>query len=278
MKSVSFIFLCFSAFCLFTNYDAFPLPGRTGSPGDAQTCKSSGCHLDAPLINTTTSWITTNVPPNGFVKDSTYTVTIKANGPSHGVFGFEAACQNLSGTAVGALGLINTAETQFVDSPKNTYIGQTLAGSRATNTKTWQFSWKAPTTGDTATIYACVMLANGNGAETGDSLFLSKIKLTKAVTTPTIDIETLVKVQVSPNPASISANTPVFNFSKLEVGTWHLRLYNINGACIATETIEGTGNIQYSLPTHNLISGLYAYNITDNTNKPRSSGKILLKE
>jgi len=48
------------------------------------------------------------------------------------------------------------------------------------------------------------------------------------------------------------------------------------GALVATHSIEGSGEIQYHLPLHNVSSGLYAYNISDETNAPRATGKLVI--
>ena len=263
------------------NYAEGPPAGRTGSPGDKQTCKASGCHNDAPLITNTTSWITTNVPSKGFTKDSTYTITITPNTLIHGVLGFQCASQDKTGAPIGTLGLLNTTETQFA-SGGTSYVEHTFTGSRATlgAQKTWQFSWKATaaTTGDTATFYACVNLANGNGANTGDSIFFNTLTIKRAFGTPTNDLASLVKVQVSPNPTSVSANNTVFSFLKSTAGTWNLRLYNMYGALVATHKIEGSGDLQYHLPLYNIANGLYAYSISDDTDATCATGKLVVSE
>ena len=276
MKPVYTLFFCVSVLVLFQNYAGGPPAGRTGSPGDGATCKDIGCHNDASLTNISPSWITTNVPPKGFIKDSTYTVTITPQGAGHNVFGFEAACQDKTGAKVGTLGLLNTTETQFAGGGA-AYIEHTLAGSRGAD-KSWQFSWKAPSTGNDATFYACVNVANGDGQNTGDAIYFNTLTISRAITTPTNDITAFVNVQVSPYPTSVSANNTVFSFLKSTSGTWNLRLYNIYGALIATHKIEGTGDIQYHLPLYNITSGLYAYSISDDTDAPRATGKLVVSE
>jgi len=276
MKPVYTLFLSVSVLFLFLNYAEGPPAGRTNSPSDGKSCKAAGCHLDAPLITNATSWITSNVPSKGFVKDSTYTITITPVGPGHSVFGFECAAQEKSGTPIGTLGLLNTTETQFA-AGGTAYVEHTFTGSRGVG-KTWQFSWRATaaTTGDSATFYACVNVANGNGAPTGDSIYFNTLTIKRALSTPTNDIAMQIRVQVSPNPTSISANNTVFRFSKPTSATWNLRLYNMLGALVATHSIEGSGEIQYHLPLHNVSSGLYAYNISDETNAPRATGKLVI--
>lgn len=276
MKPVYTLFLFVSVAFLFLNYAEGPPAGRTNSPSDGKSCKAAGCHNDAPLITNTTSWITSNIPAKGFIKDSTYTITITPVGPGHSVFGFECAAQEKSGTPIGTLGLLNTTETQFA-SGSTAYVEQTFTGSRGAG-KTWQFSWKAAaaTTGDSATFYACVNVANGNGANTGDSIYYNSLTVKRAFATPTSDIATQIKVQVSPNPTSGSTNNTIFRFSKSTSATWNLSLYNMYGALVATHSIEGSGDIQYQLPLHNVSTGLYAYSILDETNTPRATGKLVI--
>lgn len=279
MKSVLFILSGVLIFNLFTNYAEGPKSGVTGSPGDKQTCKQAGCHSDAAQQNAATSWITSNVPAKGFVKDSTYTITITTKAPSHTVYGFCAASQNNKGTAQGTLILTDKTNTQFGDmNLTNTYVTHTYTGSRGAN-KVWQFNWKAPSTLlDSTTIYACVMAANGNGAETGDSLFLSSLKLTRAALTPTNDIATQIKIQVSPNPASISAQNAQLSFSKPTSNVWTVRFYTVYGALALTQKIENSGEVSVLLPLYNFKSGMYAYSINDETESVRASGKLMVSE
>ncbi len=276
MKPVYTLFLSVCVLFLFMNYAEGPPPGRTNSPSDGKSCKAAGCHLDAPLITNATSWITTNVPSKGFVKDSTYTITVTPVGPGHNVFGFECAAQQKSGTPIGTLGLLNTTETQFA-AGGTAYVEHTYTGSRGVG-KTWQFSWKATaaTTGDSATFYACVNVANGDGANTGDSIYFNTLTIKRALATPTTDIAAKISVQVSPNPTSVSANNTTFRFSKPSNATWNLHLYNMYGALISTHSIEGSGEIQYQLPLYNIMTGLYAYNISDEKNAPRATGKLVI--
>jgi len=279
MRPLLFILSGVLVFSLFTNYAEGPQSGITGSPGDKQTCKQSGCHLDAVQQNATTSWITSDVPPKGFVKDSTYTITITTKAPSHVVYGFCAASQNKTGAAQGTLIITDKTNTQYADmGATNTYVTHTYTGSRGAN-KVWQFNWKAPSTIlDSTTIYACVMAANGNGAETGDSLFLSSLKLTRAALTPTNDITTQIKVQVSPNPASVSAQTAQLSFSKPTLSVWTVRVYTVYGAFVSSQKVESSGDVSVFLSLYNLRTGLYAYSVNDEMDLVRASGKLMVSE
>ena len=277
MKPLSLIIFGILVFNLFTNYADGPPSGVTGSPGDkGATCKQSGCHIDAVLQNATTTWITSNVPAKGFVKDSTYTITITARA-THTVNGFCVSAQNKTGTAQGSMIVTNTQQTQYADAAK-AYIIQTRVGSSGTN-KVWTFNWKAPSTLlDSTTIYACVMAANGNANENGDSLFLSNLKLTRAALAPTSDIVAQVKVQVAPNPAHISAQNVSFTFAKPTVGVWNVRLYTLYGALVGSQKVWNTGDISVSMPLNNLLNGIFAYSITDDTETIQATGKLVVSE
>ncbi len=277
MKSFSLIFFGILLFNLFTNYADGPPSGVTGSPGDKNaTCKQSGCHVDAIQQNAATSWISSNVPSTGFLKDSTYKITITSRA-NHTVEGFCASSQNKTGTPQGSMIVTNTNETQYADAAK-AYIIQTRIGSNGAN-KVWTFNWKAPSTLlDSTTIYACVMAANGNGNQNGDSLFLSSLKLTRGVLLPTNDLVAQVKVLVAPNPVSVAAQNAAFSFSKPTIGVWSIRLYNLYGALVATQKVESTGDISVSVPLFNLRNGLYNYSINDDTETVRASGKLVVNE
>ncbi len=279
MKSVFPLFFGLTALSLFMSYSSGPPAGRTNSPGDAKSCQATGCHADAPLIVNTTSWITTNIPSKGFVKDSTYTITITPGNVAHSVIGFEASAQDITGAPIGTLGVTDAVNTKFADATTK-YVEHTKVGTAATvgTQKSWQFSWKATTanTGDSVTFYACVNMTNANSAPSGDSIYFNKTTVRRAFGTPTNDLAASVKVQVSPNPTNISANNTVFSFSKPTVGTWNLRLYTLYGALIASHKIEGSGDIQYRLPVYNIANGMYAYSISDDQDAPRAIGKLVI--
>ena len=82
--------------------------GFTGSPRDnLKTCSTIGCHIGASIIEKQ-GWITSNVPKSGYVKDSIYSITVKASDQNAVKMGFMASVQNNSGSYIGTLFSPNT--------------------------------------------------------------------------------------------------------------------------------------------------------------------------
>ncbi|MBE0637837.1 MAG: hypothetical protein IH598_04905 [Bacteroidales bacterium] len=144
--------------------------GRTGSVGDnGQNC--TGCHTGTP--QNATSWITSNIPPTGYVPGQTYTIT--ATGTHNGVvkFGFELTAENSAGAKVGTFIITNSTQTKLVN--QNKAVTHLAAGTTPTgNTKTWSMNWIAPNPGaGDVTFYAALNAANGNGNNSGDVIYLT---------------------------------------------------------------------------------------------------------
>jgi len=131
-------------------------PGCTGSPSDKTTC-TTNCH-NGSIVKTETGWITSNIPANGYIPDSSYTITCTAKGEATSEkFGFEASPQFLTGKLAGKMIITNSAETKLVGGGK--YISQILAGVAGTGSKSWSFKWIAPAKGSgDLTIYAAFII------------------------------------------------------------------------------------------------------------------------
>lgn len=109
--------------------------GYTGSPGDGQNCQV--CHGGS--VSNAPGWITSNIPPTGYVPGNTYTITVTVSGV--GKKGFEVSPQNPSGTQLGVL--IAGPGTKLVGGTK--YVTQATGSS--SNPKSWDFNWTAPPPG-----------------------------------------------------------------------------------------------------------------------------------
>lgn len=112
-------------------------PGMTGSPGDnGQNCTS--CHGGTAL--NVSGWISTNIPPTGYIPGTTYQITATNGLTNNGKFGFEVTAEDESANKVGTLSA--GATSQLVGNGK--YVTHTLAN---TVTSSWTFNWTAPVAG-----------------------------------------------------------------------------------------------------------------------------------
>ena len=115
--------------------------GKTGSPIDGVDCMQ--CH-GVFCTSTTTSNITSNIPPSGYVPGNIYNITAVHNGAGFGdPTGFEITCEeNTSNTKTGIFFITNSTTTQ------NTNNGSAVTHTTAGNSlSTWSFDWEAPLSG-----------------------------------------------------------------------------------------------------------------------------------
>lgn len=126
--------------------------GYTGSPGDGQHCVS--CHGGSAA--TVSGWITSNIPSQGYIAGTIYTITATVTGT--GKKGFEVSPQDALGTQLGIL----TAGTgnHLVGGTK--YVTQNSSGS-SSGTSIWNFTWTAPAVGTgTVTFYGAFTVGKSN--------------------------------------------------------------------------------------------------------------------
>ncbi|MFI5172375.1 MAG: choice-of-anchor V domain-containing protein, partial [Chitinophagales bacterium] len=100
--------------------------GNTGSPGDdGQTCAHVDCHTGS--ASNRDGLITTDVPASGYLSTETYLITVTIEEADVTKFGFSASPQDLDGSKMGEIELINTIQTKETGGGK--YITHTLSGT-----------------------------------------------------------------------------------------------------------------------------------------------------
>jgi hypothetical protein len=158
--------------------------GKTGSPTDGVDCMQ--CH-GVFSTSTTTSNITSNIPPSGYVPGNIYNITAVHNGAGFGdPTGFEITCEeNTSNTKTGIFFITNSTTTQ------NTNNGSAVTHTTAGNSlSTWSFDWEAPIvgTGDITFYGAFIEAGYPIGANSGD--YFSSTTLSASEFPPTNITET----------------------------------------------------------------------------------------
>ncbi len=253
MKKITLTFLL--VFTVFTVFNIFTkqatsepsgaIPGVTGSPADGVTCSQAGCHNGTPTV--VPGIITSNVPVDGYVPGTTYTITITSSGS--GAKGFQVSPQATNGTLVGTL--IAGTGTKIVGAK---YV--THSASKGAATAIWNFQWKAPVagTGD-VTFY-------GAFAVTRNTTRKSTLLLTEAATNGVgIIANSDLKLELYPNPSSemVSIKIPANTTN----GT--ILIYDLQGKIVLKSILE-KDMVEAKLNISELIQGQYALRlITDNS-------------
>ncbi|MEI6817209.1 MAG: choice-of-anchor V domain-containing protein [Bacteroidota bacterium] len=239
------------------SYVGGPPAARTGSPGNGGSTCYNGCHTGT-AVTAQTGWITSNIPTQGYIGGTVYTITATATYTGRSTFGFEIACQNTSGTALGTI--INTSsQTQL----NGTYITHNSTGVSGTNSKTWTFNWKAPAAGTGAvTFYGAFNCANGNGNNFGDIIYTSTLAVPELAIT---GLDCGVTGFTAPDAINCTSTTvtPVVNvknYGSVAITSCTIN-YSIDGG--APATFNWNGNLAaaaitiVTLPATALSSGLH---------------------
>lgn len=171
-------------------------PSSTGAPGE-QTCAQTGCHANAQVnqgagVNT----LIYPVADSTYVPGQTYTVTVQVQRPGVSKFGFElVVLKDNDSTSIGQLTATQTARTHTMNATvggkSRDYITHSTNGTPATTigNNSWTFDWKAPSQNEgNITFYYATNCTNNNGANTGDTLFLSSFTIKPKVFSSVNDI------------------------------------------------------------------------------------------
>jgi hypothetical protein len=222
-------------------------PGYTGSPVDGTTCATMGCHRGP--VSTIPGWITTNIPPNGYLPSDTYNVTLTATRPNTAIFGFQITAQGPAGI-VGEFLVSDWTQTQYAQGTG--YVTHKAAGTAGNNQKSWQMKWIAPAdTGEiTVTFYAAVVVGY---FDQDDEVFLSTRTYTSAY-------QGVGKLTVSP-PAIVCYPVPFGSFLNVEVpdhlkGDLRFDFFSSSGALLLSVATDDARRRLRTFDTHHLPEGL----------------------
>ncbi len=146
--------------------------GHSGSPADGKNC--TVCHIGTSVAKM--DIITSDIPMDGYVPGSTYTITVTLENTGTTRFGFQLSPQNNAGTMLGSWGAATT-ETQVISGK---YATHKLASTNGTDSKTWTLQWTAPSagTGD-VTFYGAFNISNGDNTTNGDKIWTSSMTVSE---------------------------------------------------------------------------------------------------
>lgn len=234
---------------------------KTGSPGDGSNC--TGCHTGTAA--STGGTITSNVPVTGYIPGTTYTITATITVAGINKFGFEVSPQAVStGTQKGSLVVTNTVETKLLGTTGK-YITHKSTGTAGTGTKTWTFDWVAPIAGSgNAKLYGAFVAANGNGANSGDQVFLTNLLIPENLSAGVADYTSNANSwSLFPNPATERLTIESLDLNNAIEA---IEIFDITGKLINTIHYDDFSQIQ-SIDIAGLQSGLYVLTITSDNKK-----------
>lgn len=240
-----------------------PPAGYTGAPGELN-CTS--CHSGSPINpGNATRTLEFNGTPGmtSYVPNQTYTVVYTVSNPLTSVFGFQLIAKTNTGIA-GTLIATDPVQTQL----SSGYLQHTFAGSQASpaGTKSWSFSWTAPPMGSgLVTFYVATNVANGNGSDSGDEIYVSAYPLTEGVASNSI-----TSPSMNPNGQICAGGAITLNFSTTGVysagNVFQAQLSDATGSfsnpvIIGSLSSVSGGTINGTIPANTLAGSLYRIRI-----------------
>lgn len=227
--------------------------GLTGAPGESNCTQ---CHSGSVLSGTTENSVTFlsgTTPVTTYTPGSTYTVTLQLTStPAKG--GFSATALDGTNTKAGSLIGAGIGGTQNFSTAGRDYVSHTSASNTSSS---WAFSWVAPATdvGD-VTFYFASNVANNNGSNTGDMIYLS----TKVISPAGASIEETSNDLNFTAGYNAASNKLVIDFNYLAVGEMSLNLVDMKGRSVFSYNLGqseiGSNKEKIALPT-DLNNGMY---------------------
>jgi hypothetical protein len=175
--------------CLLVSVPFVFLSNSAGIAGKSTTgCGGNGCHQ----ASSNTSINVTGIPVSGFKHDSVYTMTLTVSNSIKLKAGFDLTVNRgelLAGTGYNS----NGTKEILHNAPKNIVSGNV----------TWDFQWKAPSSGDSAVVFFVAANAVDANTHPSNDEFETNNFLFDAIPSVTsiqeLDIQT---IKCYPNPAS----------------------------------------------------------------------------
>ena len=230
--------------------------GRTGAPGESQTCASChGGNLRSGMTENSLLLQENGVSVQTYTPGTTYDVVVSTATPASRK-GFQTTVLNGSNGFTGTLNAVPSNGVTQVNGMGRTYVNQTSSGAVTSNFPEWRFEWTAPSTDQgPVTFYLATNVSNNNGTSNGDTIYLSQHTFGSP-----LGVEDLQPI--SAFNAWLNADNQSLNlkFHAMRIGEMHLNIVDLNGRTVLEwkgETAHlGENQIALKMPPY-LKKGLY---------------------
>lgn len=222
-----------------------------------QTTNGCTCHFnqsDETSLTLTSSTGTFEVEPGG-----TLTLTLQVAHASQQAAGTNIVVRDASNAKAGTLAP-DDADLQLVSSELTHRSPKGMVNGRTTFT----FTWTAPSTPGTYTLYAAGNAVNLNGNTSGDFYNLMSQTITVGPTTDVRDNTTVAgallrSVEVAPNPAPAVDGAAELRFSLERAATVTVELFDAAGRPVqpAQSVHLNAGDHREMIDTRQLSAGMY---------------------
>ncbi|MDX5321310.1 MAG: PKD domain-containing protein [Bacteroidota bacterium] len=202
-----------------------PPSAMTNAPNESNCTSCHSGSLNPTPANLANLTLTGAFTGGGYLPDSTYTLTLSYAQSGINKFGFEITALRTdndapAGTFTAGTGSLKA--TQSVNGATREYLKQSSAGTSGSGSRSWTFTWQAPSTNvDTITFYAVVNAANGNNNTSGDQIYAKEFKIAPSDLLPTAIIQTSKSLVCAGDTMTLygsGTNSPTSYKWKFQVG------------------------------------------------------------
>ena len=148
--------------------------GNSNAPGENNCTQCHSGSLQTSGTNYNNISLSSNFTGNGYIPDSTYTITFSYTHTGKTRFGYQLTCLDANNAMAGSFSTISGNNKSSITSAtisggSRSYMRQTSSGNSGSGSISWQFRWTAPSTnvGDVK-FYSVVNSTNSNGGTGGD--------------------------------------------------------------------------------------------------------------
>ena len=248
--------------------------GKTGAPGESNC---TDCHVGTTQSGAGINNLTVldgSTPVTNYTTGVTYNVSLNLT-TGDVKEGFQATVLDGSNVMAGSFPGTGGLGTAITSAGGRNYANHTATSNNEGNFA-WVWEWNAPAVDmGSVTFYVATNIANGNGNNTGDVIYLSThvIGSTAGLNEETADNTNFTAGYASAN------NKVIINFNSLSVGDMFFNLVDLNGKSVFTykkgESSIGENSEAVVLPSE-IKSGIYVVNFFVG-NKAMSS-KIMIQK
>ena len=224
--------------------------GKTGAPGESNctACHAGNANTDVNGVNVLAVLDGTD-PVTSYVPGMTYTVRLKMTLPTDKK-GFQStALQDGSNDMAG--NFLAGPNTSINSANGREYANHTSA-SNSGSVPSWDWTWTAPTSGSgDVTFYVASNLANNNGSNSGDEIWLSQHSILESPSASLNDLTQLSLNNVSFVPASGEVFVSLNTFENDDI---LFSLIDFKGRTVYATNLgladEGTNTFNVGIPSH----------------------------
>lgn len=174
---LTLLFLITLSTISFTNSGGAP-GGHTAAPGEINCTTCHAGTLQTSGTNYNNISLTGDFTGNGYIPDSTYTITFSYTHSGKSKFGYQLTCLDNADKMAGSFALISgnnksRINSKTINGSLRNYMNHTSSGNSGSGSNKWEFEWTAPSSNlGEVKFYTVVNSANGSG--TGGDIIIAR--------------------------------------------------------------------------------------------------------